>query len=73
VFVDGIVNEVEMQWRYFYIAGENLPQATTSVTVERALLERFADADRALVDSLELIPTAAHTSAALMNPAAIPK
>jgi len=73
VFVDGIVNEVEMQWRYFYITGENLPQATTSVTVERAALERFADADRALVDSLELIPSAAHTSAALMNPAAIPK
>jgi len=37
------------------------------------VLERFADADRALVDSLELIPTAAHTSASLMNPAAIPK
>jgi hypothetical protein len=73
VFVDGIVNDVEMQWRYFYISGEYLPQVTTSVTVERAVLERFADADRPLVDSLELIPTAAQTAASLTNPAAIPK
>jgi hypothetical protein len=55
VFVDGAVDEAPVQWRYYYLSGEGLPQATTSVTVEQGLLERFADADRPLVDSLELI------------------
>ncbi len=55
IFANGTVDEVPMQWRYYRISGENLPEATISVTVEQAQLERFADADRPLVDSLELI------------------
>lgn len=69
VFVDGTVNEVPMQWRYYYITGEGLPQTTTSVTVEQAMLERFADADRPLVDSLELVPSPSKTARILINPA----
>jgi hypothetical protein len=73
VFANGKIDDVEMQWRYYYIADEGLPQITTSVTLERAAVDRFADADRPLVDSLELIPSAAQTAAALVNPAASPK
>lgn len=56
VFANGTVNEVPLQWRYYRLSGENLPETTIAVTVEQSLLERFADADRALVDSLELVP-----------------
>lgn len=62
VFVDGTVNDVEMQWRYYHISGTDLPQVTLSVTVEQAVLERFADADRPLVDSLELVELPSKTA-----------
>jgi hypothetical protein len=65
VLVDGTVNEVEMQWRYYNISAPSFPQATVSVTVEQAVLERFADADRPLVDSLELLAPPAKTAAAV--------
>ena len=39
------------------------PQITISVTVEQNELERLADADRTLVDSLELVPLEAKTAA----------
>jgi hypothetical protein len=64
VFVDGVVNDVEVQWRYYRLAADGLPQTTISVTVEQTVLERFADADRPLVDSLELIALPAKTAAA---------
>ncbi|HMO85753.1 MAG TPA: PAS domain-containing protein, partial [Lacipirellulaceae bacterium] len=70
VFVDGSVSggaelagKVEVQWRYFHLSAPGRPQATVAVTVERGYLERFADADRPLVDSFELV-AAAKTAAA---------
>jgi hypothetical protein len=64
VIVDGEVNEVEAEWRYYNLSAPGMQQATVSVTVERNLLERFADADRPLVDSLELVAPPAKTAAA---------
>lgn len=69
VFADGTVNEVRMQWRYYRISGENLPETTIAVTVEQSLLERFADADRPLVDSMELVPLAVAKTAEAKTPA----
>lgn len=71
VFVDGKVSggdaaesSVEVQWRYYHVSAAGMPQATVAVTVEQVLLERFADADRPLVDSLELVAMPAQTAAA---------
>ena len=64
VFVDGVVNDVDVQWRYYRIAADGMPQTTISVTVEQSVLDRFADADRPLVDSLELLVPPAKTAAA---------
>jgi len=70
VFADGTVNDVPMQWRYYRISGDNLPETTVAVTVERSLVERFADADRPLVDSMELLPLAVAKTADAKAPAA---
>ncbi|HYO25433.1 MAG TPA: hypothetical protein VEQ85_10855 [Lacipirellulaceae bacterium] len=72
VFVDGKVSAgeglaggVDVQWRYYHVSGENLPQATVAVTVEQMLVERFANADRQIIDSLQLVPMAPKTAAAV--------
>lgn len=71
VFVDGEVRggegfegAVEVQWRYYHVSAPGMPQATVAVTVEQVLLDRFADADRPLIDSLELVATPAKTAGA---------
>jgi hypothetical protein len=76
VFVDGTVkssdglgDDVAVQWRYYNLSAPGMAQATISVTVEQAALERFADADRPLVDSLELMALPTKT-AAVEGPAA---
>jgi hypothetical protein len=61
---DGLGDDVAVQWRYYNLSAPGMAQATISVTVEQAVLERFADADRPLVDSLELMPLTAKTAAA---------
>lgn len=55
VFVDGQVDHVPMQWRYYLISKPGKPQISVSVSVEKSQLGAFADADRILVDSLELL------------------
>jgi hypothetical protein len=55
VFVNGIIEEAPIQWRYYHVSNDGGAQATVSVTVEQSLLEQFADADRALIDSIELV------------------
>jgi hypothetical protein len=60
VIATGLIEDVPMQWRYYMVSAEGKRPATISVTAERGLLERFNDADRAIVDSMVLIddPTA---------------
>lgn len=55
VFADGEIDDVPIQWRYYLISQPGKPQISVSVTVERSQLGAFADADRILVDSLELL------------------
>ena len=64
VFVNGAVEEAPIQWRYYHVSNDGGAQATIAVTVEQSLLERFADADRPIVDSLELIDVPLETPAA---------
>lgn len=60
----GKVEEVPVQWRYYLVATPDLPRVTMAVTVEQSLIEKFADADRQLVDSMELLPLENSSTAA---------
>jgi hypothetical protein len=54
VLANGTVEDVPVQWRYYHLSDAAGRQATIAVTVEQSLLERFADGDRPIVDSMEL-------------------
>jgi hypothetical protein len=45
-------NEVPIQWIYYHVADEQGRQVVLTFTVEQERLDRFAEADRAIVDSL---------------------
>ncbi|NOY41540.1 MAG: hypothetical protein GXP26_06855 [Planctomycetes bacterium] len=63
VIANGKVKGVAVQWRYYLVAADGMPRVTLAVTVEQSQLERFNDADRELVDSLELFtPVVAKTA-----------
>jgi hypothetical protein len=53
-----------MQWRYYLIAAPDVPRVSIALTVEQSLVERFADADRQLVDSMKLLPRKSNSTAA---------
>jgi hypothetical protein len=55
IFANGKVEDVPVQWRYYLIHQQGLPRVTVSVTVEQSRMPGFADADRLIVDSLELL------------------
>ncbi len=59
----GTVDEVPMQWRYYFIADAGKRPTTVAVTVEQSAEERFADADRAIIDTLVLLDGPATTAA----------
>ena len=59
----GTVDEVPMQWRYYFIGDAGKRPTTVAVTVEQSAEERFADADRAIIDTLVLLDAPASTAA----------
>lgn len=63
VFANGMVEDVPVQWRYYHLSDAAGRQATIAVTVEQSLLERFADGDRPLVDSMTLVDLPAGAAA----------
>ncbi|MCA9230012.1 MAG: hypothetical protein KDA57_05145 [Planctomycetales bacterium] len=64
IIADGTFKKVPVQWRYYLISADGLPRVSLAVTLEQSQIDRFADADRQLVDSLQLIPKAASATAA---------
>ena len=62
VIATGSVEEVPIEWRYYLIASPGLPRVTLAVTIEKAQLEQFDDADRQMVDSLELLEKVSATA-----------
>ncbi len=63
VIANGKVQDVPVQWRYYLVASEGTPRVTLAFTVEQGLLKRFDNADREIVDSLELLtPSVAETA-----------
>jgi hypothetical protein len=72
VAVNGVARsksaDVPIHWIYYHVADEQGRQVALTFTVEQERLESFADADRALVDSLRFAESARR--APLANPAA---
>jgi len=55
IIARGQVEKVPVEWRYYLIAEPGKSRVSMEVTIEQARVERFEDADRHLVDSLELL------------------
>ena len=55
IVATGSVAEVPIEWRYYLLASPGLPRVSLAVTIEQEQLEQFDDADRQMVDSLELL------------------
>jgi hypothetical protein len=49
------VEEVPIEWRYYLISAPDLPRLSIAVTLKQSVLQQFNDADRQIVDSLELL------------------
>jgi hypothetical protein len=67
VIARGLVEEVPIEWHYFLIAQEAGHRVSLAVTIERPMIERLGQADRQLVESIELFaprPKTAQTPSA---------
>jgi hypothetical protein len=64
VIARGEVAQLPLEWRYYLIASETGRRLALSFTVEGPLAARLGDADRRLVDSVELLDAAATESSA---------
>lgn len=49
------VEDVLIEWRYYLIASPDLPRVSLSVSIEQSQIEAFKDADKQIVDSIELL------------------
>lgn len=67
VIADGKVNDVAIQWRNYLVAADDAPRVSLAVTLERARSEKFADAERQIIDSLELVKAPTSTASAETN------
>jgi hypothetical protein len=63
VVVRGTAEEVPIEWHYYLVAPESGHRVSIAVTIQGEMASRFAAADRALVNALELVPAAAATAA----------
>jgi hypothetical protein len=56
VVVRGLVEELPVEWHYYLLAPESGPRMSATVTIEKPMIERVANTDRDLVESLQLFP-----------------
>jgi hypothetical protein len=56
VVVRGLVEELPVEWHYYLLAPESGPRMSVAVTIEKPMIERVANADRDLVESLQFFP-----------------
>ncbi len=62
VVAQGEIEGVPIEWRSYLISSPDLPRVSLSFTIEQSQLDQFNDADRQIVDSMELLQTAASTA-----------
>lgn len=65
VIARGLVEELPVEWHYYLVAQESGNRVSVAVTIEKPMLDRVANADRDLVESLQLFAAtpAAQTAA----------
>jgi hypothetical protein len=61
----GAVEQVPMEWHSYLIAPESGPRVSVVVTMEGRMVDRVANADSELVESLQLFPAVPETQTAL--------
>ena len=64
----GLVEEVPVEWHYYLVAPESGDRISMAVTLEKPMVERIANADRELVESLELFPRMPAAQTAVQPP-----
>jgi hypothetical protein len=52
----GFVEEVPVEWHYFLLAPESGERVSAAVTLEKSMVDRIGQADRALIESIKLFP-----------------
>jgi hypothetical protein len=57
VIAEGKVKDIPMQWRHYLVSADDCPRLSLAVSLERERIDRFADAERQIIDSIELVPT----------------
>ncbi len=62
VVAQGEIESVPIEWRSYLISSPDLPRVSVSFTIEQSQLDQFDDADRQLVDSMELLQPATSTA-----------
>jgi hypothetical protein len=69
VVVEGTASDIPIQWTYYHVADTKGHQAAFTFTVEKSLLERFGDADKLMVQSIQFLDP---TSESIKKPAPAP-
>jgi hypothetical protein len=64
VVARGLVEELPVEWHYYLLAPESGNRVSAAVTIEKPMLERVGNADRDLVESLQLFPATPATQTA---------
>jgi hypothetical protein len=62
VIAEGKIKDIPMQWRHYLVAADDCPRLSLAVSLERDRINTFADADRSIIESIELSPAAAETA-----------
>lgn len=65
VIVRGTAEEVPIEWHYYLVFPQSGHRVSIAVTIQGEMVERLASADRTLVNSVELLPTAPVTETAI--------
>lgn len=65
----GTVQQVPVEWHYFLVAQDSGHRVSLAVTIEGSMVDRLDAADRALVETLELIPITRETAETAAKPA----
>jgi hypothetical protein len=54
--VRGLVEEVPVEWHYYLLAPESGERVSAAITLEKPMVDRVGQADRELIESLEIFP-----------------
>jgi hypothetical protein len=52
----GFVEEVPVEWHYYLLAPESGERVSAAITLEKPMVDRIGQADKALIESLKLFP-----------------